>query len=140
MDRLVKKSILINASKEAVWKVLTDKEIIKEYLYGTETITDWKKGSSIIFTGSYEGYDYKDKGTIMDIIPNEKLVYTYWASMSGVEDIPENYATVTYSLAEKDGSTELTVMQADSPTESMHNNSEKHWPETLKQIKQIAER
>lgn len=140
MDRVVQKSIVINAPKEAVWKALTDKEIIKEYLYGTETITDWKKGSPITFTGSYEGYDYKDGGTILDIVANEQLVYTYWASMSGVEDIPENYATVTYSLAEKDGATELTVTQANSPTESMHNNSEKHWPETLKQIKEIVER
>ena len=35
-------SVEINASPEKVWKVLTQPEFIKEYLFGTETITDWK--------------------------------------------------------------------------------------------------
>lgn len=139
MENMVKKSILINATKEAVWEALTDKEIIKEYLFGTETNTDWKKGSPIIFTGNYEGYEYRDGGTILDIVPNEKLVYTYWASMSGVEDIPENYATVTYRVKEADGATELAIEQANSPTESMHKEADQHWPITLQKIKEIVE-
>lgn len=140
MDRVIKKSISINAPAEKVWQALTDKEIIKEYMFGTETNSDWQKGSKITFSGSYEGYEYKDGGEILDIETNKKIVYSYWSSMSGVDDIPENYARITYILNEKDGVTELSVEQANSPTDSMHENSDKHWPVTLAKIKEIVER
>lgn len=135
----VTKSISINAPAEKVWHALTDKESIRQYMFGTETTCDWQKGSKITFSGSYEGFEYQDGGEILDIEPNKKMVYSYWSSMSGVEDIPENYARITYTLEEKDGVTELTVEQADSPTESMHENSAKHWPMTLQKIKEVVE-
>ena len=50
-DLIVSKSIIVNANNDKVWKALTNPEIIKEYLYGTETLTDWKVGSEIIFQG-----------------------------------------------------------------------------------------
>jgi hypothetical protein len=31
---------------------------------GTEVISDWKEGSTIIYTGEYEGKKYHDKGLI----------------------------------------------------------------------------
>ncbi len=34
---------------------MTNPEKIKIYLFGTETGTDWKIGSSIIFKGEYDG-------------------------------------------------------------------------------------
>jgi uncharacterized protein YndB with AHSA1/START domain len=60
-DLKVSESVEINASPEKVWKVLTQPEFIKEYLFGTETITDWKVGSEVIFQGEYQGHKYKDK-------------------------------------------------------------------------------
>ncbi len=39
-DLQVSESIVINADLAKVWDVLTNPEIIKEYLFGTETITD----------------------------------------------------------------------------------------------------
>jgi uncharacterized protein YndB with AHSA1/START domain len=36
----VSKSIIVNADVAKVWDALTNPEIIKEYLFGTETITD----------------------------------------------------------------------------------------------------
>jgi len=42
-------SIEINATCESVWDTMTNPEKIKVYLYGTETNTDWKVGSPIVF-------------------------------------------------------------------------------------------
>ena len=55
MDKnlIAKQSITINAKAENVWEVLTNPEKIKIYLFGTETITDWKVGSSIIWPMSH---------------------------------------------------------------------------------------
>ena len=48
-DLTVSKSVITNANQDKVWNALTNPEIIKEYLFGTETITDWKVGSEIVF-------------------------------------------------------------------------------------------
>ncbi len=65
-------SITINAPVNKIWQALTDPAQIKEYLFGTNTVSDWKKGSPITYEGELEGKKYQDKGTIIDIIP-EKL-------------------------------------------------------------------
>ena len=63
-DLIVSQSVDVKAEPEQVWNALTNPEIIKEYLFGTETITDWKVGSEIIFQGEYEGHKYRDHGII----------------------------------------------------------------------------
>lgn len=45
----------INAPLEKVWKALTEPEIVKQYFFGTDLVTDWKVGSPIIFQGEWEG-------------------------------------------------------------------------------------
>ena len=65
--------ITIHAPVNRVWQALTDPALIKQYLFGTDTISDWKKGSSITWSGVYEGKSYRDKGTIVDIVPEISL-------------------------------------------------------------------
>ena len=94
-------SVSIQAPLAKVWHALTDPEQIKKYLFGTETVTDWKAGSPITFSGEWEGKAYQDKGTILEIEKEKILKYSYWSSFSGTEDKPENYANVTYRVEEK---------------------------------------
>lgn len=54
MTKELKKTIAIQASKAEVWDALINPEKIKKYLFGTETKTDWKVGSSIVFSGVWE--------------------------------------------------------------------------------------
>ena len=42
---------IIHAPIADIWDALTKPEIIKKYFFGTDTKTDWKKGSPIIFEG-----------------------------------------------------------------------------------------
>jgi uncharacterized protein YndB with AHSA1/START domain len=133
-------SILINASPERVWEVLTKPSIIAEYLYGTETITDWKPGSPIIFQGEYENQKYRDKGTIIENIPLKKISYSYWSGFMGIPDIPENYGVQTYSLEKKGTQTLFTWTQKGFVNEERLEHSKKGMPELLQKIKLIAER
>jgi uncharacterized protein YndB with AHSA1/START domain len=91
-------SIEINATCESVWDTMTNPEKIKVYLYGTETNTDWKVGSPIVFQGNYEGHVYNDKGNVLEVKENELLKYNYWSSMSGTEGKIENYFIFTYRI------------------------------------------
>src|SRR5258706_3209022 len=40
-------------------------EILKQYYFGADIISDWKMGSSIIYKGEWQGKPYEDKGTIL---------------------------------------------------------------------------
>lgn len=135
----VTQSIEINAAKEKVWDALTNPEKIKVYLFGTDTLTNWKAGSEIIFQGEYQGQQYKDKGTIVDIKKDELLQYTYWSGFTGLEDKPENYSLVTYKLVSVSGKTVLTLTQAGFSNEQAQQHSQTSWENVLQQIKQMTE-
>ncbi len=132
-------SIEINADKAKVWDALINPEKIKVFLFGTETLTDWKAGGEIIFQGEYQGHQYKDKGTILDIKTDELLKYSYWSGFTGLEDKPENYSLVAYKLDTTNGKTLLTLTQTGFANEQTQQHSQTVWTNVLQQIKQMTE-
>ncbi len=138
-DLIATASIDINASAEKVWDGLTNPEMIRKYFFGTEARSDWKKGSPITFSGEWEGKKYQDKGTILDIEENKFVKYDYWSSMSGKEDIPENYATITYKLATHGDSTTLTITQEGIATEKEKEHSASNWMSVFEGLKKLLE-
>lgn len=139
-DISAKVSTVINAPVSAVWEALTKPEIIKEYFFGTNTITDWKVGSQIRFKGEWEGKSYEDKGTVLKFEPNKTLKYNYWSSMSGIEDKPENYVIITYFLSSENNKTTLTISQENIPDEKMKEHSEQNWKKVLNNLKNLLEK
>jgi uncharacterized protein YndB with AHSA1/START domain len=115
--------ISIHAPAAKVWEALTKPELIKQYLFGTEVTTDWQVGSPITYKGEWKGKAYKDKGKVLQIEPEKLLVSTFWSSLSGLPDVPENYKTVTYKLSAKGGITRLTLTQDNNDTEEEANHS-----------------
>lgn len=102
-------------------------------------MSDWKVGSPIAYRGTWQGTSYEDKGTILALEPGRLLKSTYWSSMSGLEDKPENYNTVTYALSEVDGVTTLTVTQDNNRTRESAAHSEGNWAMVLKGLKELLE-
>ncbi|MDQ6478219.1 SRPBCC domain-containing protein [Dyadobacter sp. LHD-138] len=132
-------SISIFVSPSEVWKALIDPEIIKQYMYGTETDTTWKLHDPITFTGEWEGVSYVDKGEIVNIIPERVLSYSYWSSLSGTEDFEDNYAIITYHVSPYDDETTLTVTQDNLEDEDKVIKAEENWMATLIKVKKILE-
>ena len=139
-DLTVKKQITINASAYAVWEALTNPEKIKLYLFGTETKTDWKEGSPIVFSGTWEGTEYKDKGTILKFEKNKILQYDYWSSFSPLPDLPENYSLITFLLSSKGSATILSLEQKGFVDEKTLNHSSENWQSVLEKLKEVAEK
>ena len=129
----------INTSPSKVWEALTTPELIKKYFFNTNASSDWKVGSPITFRGEWEGKTYEDKGTILESIPDKFFKYSYWSSMSGIEDKPENYANITYMLTEKDDGTDLTIIQENIPDEKMKEHSEQNWNKVIGNLKELVE-
>lgn len=148
MDKLkVKNNITINAPASKVWDVLTNPEQTKKYMFGCKTVSDWKIGSPLLWKMMHDGQEVTAvKGKITDIKPEKLLEYTVLDPNSTIEDIPENYLTVTYELTPKEGETQLIVTQGDFATvadgdkryKEVYNNGE-GWNPILIQIKKIAE-
>ncbi len=134
-----KASISINVPVSKVWKALTDPAMIKEYLYGTNTTSDWKKGSSITYAGEWEGKSYEDKGMIVDIEPENLLHTTYYSPMSGKEDKPENYANVIYKISPDDGHSLITITQDNIDDEKQQQHMVENWSKVLESMKKLLE-
>ena len=138
-DLSLSTSITINAPAEKVWKALTDPALVKQYFFGTNVRSEWTKGSPIVFEGEWEGKTYQDKGTILEAEPGKFVKYNYWSSMSGTEDKPENYADISYTLDEKDGTTVLTVTQDNIKTPESKEHSEQNWNFIFGKMKELVE-
>ena len=132
-------TITINAPTSKVWDALTKPDLIKQYLSGTEVATDWQVGSPITYKGTWEGKTYEDKGEILQIEPGRLLVSTYWSSLSGVPDIPENYKTVRYELSAEGDRTRLTVTQDNNDSQEEAEHSERNWNLVLDGLKKLLE-
>ncbi|MEI6222962.1 MAG: SRPBCC family protein [bacterium] len=132
-------SILINAPLAKVWDALINPAVIKQYLFGTEAISDWKAGSAIIYKGMWEGKEYADKGQILTLIPEKILATTYWSSFSGLPDAPENYQKVTYEITPENNAIKLTIKQDNILSQEAKAHSEQNWKTVLETIKKILE-
>lgn len=133
-------SITIKATPAKVWKAITTPASVKKYLMGTTVTSDWKEGSPINYEGEYNGKTYHDKGIIKKIKQESVFQSTYWSSMGGKEDKPENYNTVTYALSDEDDRTLLTLTQDNIATEEEKEHATKNWEQVLQKLKEVVEK
>lgn len=136
---IAKAKTTIHAPASKVWDAMTRPDLIKQYLFDTDVISDWKEGSPITYKGEWEGKSFEDKGKILKLEPEKLLRSTHWSPLSGVPDTPENYHTVTYELSEKDGSTEVTISQDNNANEEERVHSEQNWKTVLDGMKKLLE-
>jgi uncharacterized protein YndB with AHSA1/START domain len=130
----------IAAPPAQVWKALTDPELITKYFHGTTVESDWEVGSPITWSGEMGGTAYQDKGEVVTFEPERRLQHTYWSSMTGEPDEPENYKTITYDLSEVDGSTQVTLTQDNNPSqEAADDMVAKGWTPILDGLKRVVE-
>jgi uncharacterized protein YndB with AHSA1/START domain len=136
---IAKASININAPISKIWEALTRPELIKQYLFGTEVSSDWQVGSPIVYKGVWEGKAYEDKGKVLQLEPQKLLVSTFWSSLSGLPDMPENYKTVRYDLGPNGNGTVLTITQDNNDSQEEADHSARNWKMVLDGIKKLME-
>jgi uncharacterized protein YndB with AHSA1/START domain len=129
----------IEAPASRVWEALTDPEQIEQFMFGSRVTTDWKPGSSIVWKGEYEGKPYEDKGEILEFEPERRLRMTHFSPMSGDEDVPENYHTLTYELEARNGSTRVSLTQDGNDTPEAAEHSQANWEKMLSGLKATVE-
>ena len=86
------------------------------------------------------------KGKVVEIKPDRFLAYTVIDPNSTIEDIPENYLTITYELIPDNGKTVLKVTQGDYSKVAQgeqrfkdSSNNGEGWNPILVEIKKMVE-
>jgi len=138
-EHVAKTQITVHASAAEVWKALTTPALIKKYLMGADVHTDWKVGSPLVYTGTYQGKQYEEKGTIQKIEPGKLLQATHFSATSGKEDKPENYALVTWKLDAEGDATVVSVTQDNISSEQGVEGAKKNWTAVLQGLKKTVE-
>ncbi len=139
MDKnlIARASINIVAPGEKVWNALVDPEVIQQYMFGTRVISDWRKGSPIVWRGEWQGKSYEDKGVILQLEAGRSIQYSHFSPLSGLPDQPENYHTVTIELSVEGNQTQVVLTQDKNATEEERAHSEQNWGMMLTALKKL---
>jgi uncharacterized protein YndB with AHSA1/START domain len=135
-DSIVK----IVAPARKVWLALTVPDLVKQWQYGSDLLTTWEVGTSIVFRNEWNGQVFEQKGTVLEFSPESRLKYSLFFPRPDVPDIPENYFFMTYELSESGEGTSLLVRREDpraSPPNEASGGDE--GPDVLSGLKELVE-
>jgi len=140
-----KKTIHINASPEEVWDALVNPVKIEFYMFGSIARSDWKPESPLEF---YMKIDEKDilvvKGKIINSDPPFLLEHTLFPAASTIEDIPDNYLTITYLFEPGSDGCRLTLNQSGFSTAAegakRYEDTVKGWEIALPKLIEVIEK
>lgn len=131
--------ISIDTSTQKVWDALTKPELVKQWQYGSELITDWKVGNDIRFKTEWEGKLFEQWGKVLEVQPNRFLKYSLFAPGPGLEDTPENYFTMSYVLTSDAAKTKLEITQEDKRPNAVQEPQQGEENPILQSLKKVAE-
>jgi uncharacterized protein YndB with AHSA1/START domain len=137
---IAKSSIQINNTVDEAWKALVNPEIVAKYMLGSQQVSDWQKGSSIIWKKDVNGRRFEDKGEILEITPQKSLTYTHYSPTSGKPDAPENYQTVSVTLQENAKGTTIELSSDNNASEKEKEMTEKIWAYYFQGLKIVMDK
>ena len=127
----------INATREDLFEAFTNPEIMSSWFYPEDDMSadvsnEFKVGGSYtIKMHAGNGDIYTHVGEYKEIVPNEKLVFT-WNS-----DFVQN-TVVTVTFSETDAGTEITITHDLMPSEEMAENHRKGWTGCLSRLESLV--
>jgi uncharacterized protein YndB with AHSA1/START domain len=127
--------IVVDASPEDVWAILTSSEKFGEVMFGSTITTDWKVGGPITYSGQWQGKPFEDKGRILELDRPKTFRSTHVAG----SDTSHTEHEVAFTLEPEGGGTRVRVSQDNNPSQEAADKSAKNWEMTLKNLKKVAE-
>jgi len=137
MDKklIAKASITIKADTDEVWDALTNPDKIKQYFFGTNAISDWKKGSTWQHEYTNDNNAVRVKGKVLESTPPKRLVIS-WSAPGNEADV----STVTFVIEPVQDMVRLDVIHGDfKPGSTMVGKVSRGWPLVLSSMKSFLE-
>jgi uncharacterized protein YndB with AHSA1/START domain len=133
-------TVKILAPAKKVWRALTSPALVKQWQYGSDLLTTWEVGTSIVFRNEWNGQVFEQKGAVLEFFPESRLKYSLFVPRPDLQDIPEHHFFMTYELTESGGATTLLFRQEDprpaAPDESSGGDD---GPDVLSLLKELVE-
>lgn len=141
---IINEIVTFKASQEQVWDLLTNPEKTRQYMFGSEVISTWNVGDSIEWKGKTEVGEaiVFVKGEIVEYTVGKLLTQTMFDPHMGLDDIPENYARLTYALTETPEGSSLQITQdftGVANAQKRFEESRQGWPMVIKLMKEILD-
>ncbi|HEX6877962.1 MAG TPA: SRPBCC domain-containing protein [Nocardioidaceae bacterium] len=138
-DHVATAAVEVSASPHQVWAALTDPVQVKKYMFGADVESDWQPGSRVVWRGDYEGRRFEDKGQVLEADPGRLLKVTHFSPLSGQQDVPENYHTLTYELEAAGDRTRVSLTQDNNSSPEEAEHSRRNWEMMLGRLKEVVE-
>jgi DNA-binding transcriptional ArsR family regulator len=128
--------LFIRTTPEKLWQALTDGEITRQYFFGEQVHSDWKRGSQWYSTSPEGRRDVE--GKVLESDPQRRLVIT-WRILYDPA-LSHETSRVTYLIEQRGEMCKLSVIHdlADAPktAASVSNNG---WQWVISSIKSLLE-
>jgi uncharacterized protein YndB with AHSA1/START domain len=144
---------LIRTSPERLWQALTDPAFTRRYWQGTELVTDWRAGSTVVLRNPDRGLEVADpEQVVLESDPYRRLAYTWhtftdgWARAYEVDAerraalAAERRSQVSFDLEDLGGIVKLTVVHDHfDPGSAVLEGVSQGWPAILSNLKTLLE-
>jgi uncharacterized protein YndB with AHSA1/START domain len=132
--------VQIRAPASKVWQALTLPALVKQWQYGSDLVTTWEPGASIVFRNEWNGQVFEQKGTVVEFTPLTRLKYSLYFPRPDLPDRPENRFLMTYELSESGEGTSVLFRQEDPrPSEPEVAGGGDDGPDVLATLKELVE-
>jgi uncharacterized protein YndB with AHSA1/START domain len=132
--------ITVHAPIEKLWDTLKKPELVKLWQYGSDLITTWEPGTAIRFKTEWQGKILEQWGHVLEVRSPGFLLYSLFAPRPGIEDKPENYFTMRYTLTTENEQTKLEIVQEDNRAHAVQQEVQGEENPVLQLLKKVAEK
>lgn len=131
----IKKTILIDASPEVVFRAITDPNELTNW-FPDQAILEPKVGGKVKFRfyktdSKYRPMDYFPEGTVIEFIPNERISYTWHEP--NIADFPNTVVTWELEKIEND-KTRLKLSHTGFKAGGLAKKHNEGWPHFLNDL------
>ncbi len=99
-------AVYLRATRERVWRAITDGDETVRYYYGTRVASDWTTGAPIVY--AYPDGTFAADGSVVELDPPKRLVMMFHPRWDP-EIEAEGPLRMTWELESISGATKLTV-------------------------------
>ncbi len=127
-DVIITRSVLLNATPERVWEALTHPGMTRQFLSNCDVFCDWKEGSTLRWTGNYQGRDIDAEGQVLEVIPGKLIKYSGFDRLTEGDSSREGDVHITHEIIPQGGKTKLlTTLEHFEGDESRAEVAAQQW-------------
>ena len=121
----IRKTIIINASPEIVFRALTDETELTHWFSNEKAVLESQVGGAWMLKNcrSYTGEIHTLRGKVLEIVQDKKVSYTW--NLDDYPDIPETI--VTWMIEPLDGGSRSEIMLVHSDLANYYDDTSSNW-------------